>query len=396
MDGLAGKRVLPGPPSDELPHTEAVAGSRNAAPGPARQVDLSSITASAWNAVAPERRTPMQQHLWVSVAAETLSPRRAVRVVLVGSLKAPLALAPLMRSHSPGRMKLLGAEELAEPVEVLYSSKDTLARLAEGLAATRMPLSFGHYLADTPFLVALKRAYRGRGLVIARPLPARACPSIALDPSWIEPESHFTARRRSDFRRMQRTAEKIGRVEIEILTPRADAAAALLDEAIEIEHRSWKSRAGTSLAENEQQARFIRRYGALACDAGILRLCFLRIDGRAIAMQIALETEGRFWLLKIGYDEAFKRCSPGNLLLRETISYAARSGLKSYEFLGKEAEWTTLWTQQARPVVALRTYPFNAAGLFAGLADGIHMARQRIAAAWLERKIKKSQVEADA
>ena len=44
-------------------------------------------------------------------------------------------------------------------------------------------------------------------------------------------------------------------------------------------------------------------------------------------MQVAVETGGRFWLLKVGYDERFARCSPGSLLLLETIRHAATTGV---------------------------------------------------------------------
>ena len=138
-----------------------------------------------------------------------------------------------------------------------------------------------------------------------------------------------------------------------------------------VEANGWKGRSGTALQVDRKLERFFRRYAQLACEAAILRLCFLRIDGKAVAMQLAVETDERFWLFKIGYDETYGRCSPGNLLMRETIRYAAQRGLKSYEFLGKEAPWTELWTQAAHPITALRTYPFNFAGFAALIADGI-------------------------
>jgi hypothetical protein len=344
----------------------------------ARVVDFSSFSLAAWESVAPERRTPMQQYIWVRAAAETLSAGRPVQVVTVGSVDKPQALAPLAVSITGARrLRLLGAEELSESVEVHYCDEEALVAMAKGLAKLGLPLNFGHYLEDTPFLPALRAAYRGRGLVVAKPLPSRGCPYIILGDGWLEPEQNFTARRRSDFRRMQRNAEKLGKVTFDILQPRIEEVGSLFDEAMAIEARGWKGRSGTAIAIDRRLADFYRRYTQLACEAGILRLCFMRVDGKAIAMQLAVETERRFWLFKIGYDEAFAKCSPGNLLLRETISYAARRELKSYEFLGKEAAWTELWTKSAHPIVALRTYTANPAGVSALLVDGMHQLRQR-------------------
>lgn len=347
----------------------------------ARVVDFSSFSPTAWESVAPDRRTPMQQHIWVRAAAETLCGGQPVQVVTVGPVDQPHALAPLAPSISgPRRLRLLGAEELSESVEVHYRDAEALAEMATGLARLGLPLNFGHYLADTPFLPALRGAYRGRGLVVAKPLSMRGSPYITLSDGWLEPEQNFNARRRSDFRRMQRSAEKLGKVTFEILEPRTEDVGLLLDEAMAIEARGWKGRSGTAIAIDRKLADFYSRYAQLASEAGILRLCFLRIDGKAIAMQLAVETEGRFWLFKIGYDEAFAKCSPGNLLLRETISYAARRKLKSYEFLGKEAVWTELWTKSAHSIVALRTYTANPTGVSALLADGAKQLGQRIRA----------------
>ncbi len=51
-----------------------------------------------------------------------------------------------------------------------------------------------------------------------------------------------------------------------------------------------------------------------------LRIAFLRIAGRPVAMQIAVERAQRLWLLKIGYDEEYARCSPGQLLMLEVAA----------------------------------------------------------------------------
>ena len=66
-------------------------------------------------------------------------------------------------------------------------------------------------------------------------------------------------------------------------------------------------------------------------------------------MQLAVECGERFWLLKIGYDEEFARCSPGVLLMLHTVRYAATRGLKSYELLGRVEPWTRVWARSRVP-----------------------------------------------
>ena len=79
-------------------------------------------------------------------------------------------------------------------------------------------------------------------------------------------------------------------------------------------------------------------------------------------MQIATEEAGRWWLLKIGFDPAWADCSPGTLLLSETVRYAARQRLKTYEFLGTVEPWTQIWTQNERRCVSVRVYPQSIRG----------------------------------
>ena len=121
-------------------------------------------------------------------------PTERVLVVTIGPPERPTAIAPLTRSVSgPPRRRLLGAEELGESVEVVYQDAAALELLAASLVQTGLPLSFGHYLVDTPFIETLRRAYGRRGLVISRSLPMRGSPYIKLDASWSEPEQNFTA-----------------------------------------------------------------------------------------------------------------------------------------------------------------------------------------------------------
>jgi CelD/BcsL family acetyltransferase involved in cellulose biosynthesis len=95
----------------------------------------------------------------------------------------------------------------------------------------------------------------------------------------------------------------------------------------------------------------------------------LHIGDATAAMQIAVEHNSTLWLLKIGFDPSFATCSPGNLLLAESIRYSVRRNLKSLEFLGTVESWTKVWTEQERKCVSLRYYPFNVRGAAGFLAD---------------------------
>jgi GNAT superfamily N-acetyltransferase len=165
-----------------------------------------------------------------------------------------------------------------------------------------------------------------------------------------------------------------------MLSPQPAEFDGLFDEAIAVEARSWKRDAGTALAVDPARERFFRAYFRSASEQGQLRIAFMRIDGRAVAMQIALECLGRYWLFKIGFDEEFERGSPGTLLMLHAIGWAAERGLNSYELLGNVEPWIAqLWTREQRDCVRLRSYPFNPRGALAFAADTLVWLRGRVA-----------------
>jgi CelD/BcsL family acetyltransferase involved in cellulose biosynthesis len=327
--------------------------------------DLDQLSA-AWDRLARRSGSPIEQYIWAKACAETFGDRYSLRALVVGPSERPVAIAPLSRRRRPlAPLELVGVHALREPMDFLYANRDAAMALARVLAELRMPLSLKRCPADSSGLAAVANGYRSRGLVFSR--GAGGCPYLPLDERHATPEVGLSARRRSDLRRARRRATRLGRVTCEVLSPAPTEVGPLLEEAFRVEAAGWKGRAGTALLHDPMRQAFFRRYAAAAASKGILLLCFLRIGGRAAAMQIAVQTGGRFWLLKVGYDEEFASCSPGSVLLEETIRDAAAGGLRSYEFLGHAEAWTRPWTSRVRPCVHLEAYPLEARGV-GGLA----------------------------
>jgi CelD/BcsL family acetyltransferase involved in cellulose biosynthesis len=333
--------------------------------------------ATAWDLIGATLDSPIQHHIWARACAETLGTTSQLHVAAVGPTRQPTALAPLIkRGHHFSRLEMIGVKELFEPMDFLYADPASLDLLAEVLARSGASINLGRVPVDSPVISAFQKAFRQRGWIHIS--PANACPYITLNADWTEPERQFNSGRRSDFRRAQRQAGQMGTISYEILSPTLAELEPLLAEAYRVEEAGWKGAAGSALALDPMRGAFYRRYAAIACEQGILRLCFLRIDGQAVAMQFAVECNDRFWLLKIGHDDKFARFSPGTLLMLHTVKYAALRGLASYEFLGSVDSWTQNWTQSLRHCVALRAYPFNGNGLAALTSDAVRYGWKRL------------------
>jgi CelD/BcsL family acetyltransferase involved in cellulose biosynthesis len=315
----------------------------------------------------------MQQYIWSKAAAAAFASDGELRILVLEEQDQMIAVAPLVQRKGSRCLELLAVEELFEPTDLVYSRAQDLRILADALIDLGWPLLLSRIPLDSPFPDALSRAFRGRGVFISR--PNGGWPWIRLDSSWEEPESRLNAGRRSDFHRAQRRAKEFGEVRADILTPSLETLPDLLEEAFKVEAASWKGGIHSALALDPKRGAFYRHYCAAACEKGILRLCFLRVGGQTAAMQIAVESGGSFWLLKIGYDEKFARCSPGNLLLRESLRYAASRGLHSFEFLGTVEPWIRVWTDLERPCVAVRGYPW-------GFRGGAQLVRDVAKSGW--------------
>lgn len=331
-----------------------------------------------WEQLQSCATMPTQGADFTAALGATLLADMPIKLIQAADTNGTDAVLPLCRA--PGRFarwRLPGAQEVFEPGDALCRDAPSAARLAQFLARQPRPIDLHRLPANSPLIPALKGAMKGRGWVSVR--PARPSPYIALDASWGEPESRFSSRRRSDFRRAARRAAEFGAMRCEVRAPLPGEFDALFDEAVAVEARSWKKAAGTAMACDPAKEAFFRCYFRAACERGELRAAFLHIDGRAVAMQLAVEWAGRYWLYKIGYDEAYARCSPGTLLMLHALGDAAKRGLKGFELMGDAEEWIAdLWTREQHECRRIRTYPFSLPGLVAGLGDGFAWARRRL------------------
>lgn len=330
--------------------------------------DLTSLE-TEWPALEAAARLPTQTRAWVTACAESF---REIGGLAIVTSKSRRGLAPLTR-RGPA-LTLLGAQELSEPSDLLATNETALAELAREIIELGRPIRLERVPADSPTVTALAEA--GGGRVIVR--PREGSPWIPLDKRWGEPEAMLSSRRRADLRRGRRRAKKDGPVRTEVSAPEPGEVEDLLRVAWDVESRSWRhARAGT-IAQDPLRGPFFRRWAQLAAEAGSLRIALLYSGDKAIAMQLATVVANGYWILKIGFDAHWRRCSPGMLLMAETIRHCAEAGLESYELMGVPEDWTRTWTENVRECVSIRTYPASITGAHALARDSWTSLRHRL------------------
>lgn len=86
------------------------------------------------------------------------------------------------------------------------------------------------------------------------------------------------------------------------------------EDFLAIEAKGWKGAEGSAISLRREDTAFFRSVAHQAHAAGRLQLLRLTVGGRIVAMKLNVSSAEASYTLKIGYDEAYARFSPGVLL----------------------------------------------------------------------------------
>jgi CelD/BcsL family acetyltransferase involved in cellulose biosynthesis len=308
--------------------------------------ELASL-APDWKRLAARFHTPLLSFDWFHAAALTLCPPGKLAVLVQRRENGEVsAIAPLVLNPKHGffRYELLGTSMLREPSGFLYRDRPSLALLIDFIAHLHRPVCLEGISSDAEEIELLTDA-RGHRPKYSE-VGSFAAPWIPIRLSWEDYAASISSSWRSSLRRSERRAKEFGTVTCEIASPGPDSVDAMVSEVFHVESSGWKSRLGTAMKDHEQLGAFFAAYARSTAAAGTLRIAFLRINGRAAAVQLLVEEASRLWVLKIGYDELFARCSPGILLMHHVLRRSFEQGLEGLELLGTNQQWLNIWPNE--------------------------------------------------
>ena len=179
--------------------------------------------------------------------------------------------------------------------------------------------------------------------------PVTQIPQVEIGDDWDRYLQSLKGDHRRSRLRYARKLDEAGGATLRVETPGPDEVEELLRRGFEVEDRSWKGAAGTSVLRTAGMFDHYLAEARQIAHWGQLELVFLEHRGRPIAFDYGWRSRGTHFTPKLGYDDAFRRFGPGQTLLMHLLERLhADADCKLLDFWGPLADWHNGW--------ATRTY----------------------------------------
>lgn len=138
-----------------------------------------------------------------------------------------------------------------------------------------------------------------------------------------------------------------------------------LDSFMDVEASGWKGAqgSGTAIKLNPNLRCFYRTLTSRLCAYDSVSINSLNADGKCIAAQFCILLDNTAYIVKIGYDESYKRYAPGNLLVDFFIKKSIEDSTIMNINLLTDAEWHMDWKPKSLDKSTLYIYNATPLGL---------------------------------
>jgi len=300
---------------------------------------------------------PFLRHEWVRTWWDSFQGNRELHIIVVRDADRIIGIAPLMRETATvyglpiRRLALLANDHTPRADFVVSGNADEVYRAVWNALRDDIDhwdvVQLTQLLKGSPTSVAMTRFAADEGLPVGT-WESSDSPYLELSGTWDSYWASLSAKFRSNVRNRLSRLTQIGEPALEILSDKT-AIARACDDAWRLEASGWKDQEGTSITSDPAVRTFYTLLAERAADRGWLRLAFLTVGGRRIAVSYSAVHDGRLFLLKTGHDREFHTCSPFKLLTYFAAQEGYARGLREIDFLGDTEPWKQEWTPAARP-----------------------------------------------
>jgi hypothetical protein len=342
-----------------------------------RDIDSLEPFADAWNRLASRapQKIPMLSHAYIITYFEHfLEPDESWFCIM--ALRGEELLGVLPATITPARYAGVERPLLRAPFNMHIASVDFLVSeemdhqvvslLLNGLkkeSAKYFALELRRIPASSPTISAL--AGRVPGSTVIKEFNGRG--------SFIDTMGSFEeyqAGLKHNFRRnLTKARNKISKLPDlkTVFLSGEDADPDEIDTLMKVEAAGWKGRAGTAIISSNTTQAFYSDLARRLAKLGWLEWHILYTDDRPIAMHLAMKIDRTLVINKIGFDEEFSRCAPGNILFEQTVRRAFESDDTDEIDCITDMSWHDNWQVIKKDFYDLWIYPNRPISLICGV-----------------------------
>jgi CelD/BcsL family acetyltransferase involved in cellulose biosynthesis len=332
--------------------------------------------ADAWDrlALAAAWPVPTVSYAWVASYLEhQLAPGETWRCLFAYEHETLLAVLPLIRTH--GRTLGLDFTRLAPPMRDHSRTGDILLGDPQRDDVLRALMEAVDRLEPSRFCLTLGGVPDGSGSLrlLATGVPRSiVVPTrdgigsfVPVRGTYRDFEARLSRNFVKNLKRWRNKLAKLPAVRARFLGREADPDAELA-RFMAIEASGWKGRAGTALGCSAALIRFYSRLVHRLAERDWLEWHFLEADGRPIAGHLAVRMGRSLALWKVGYDESFAACAPGNMLFERCVERAFAKGDTDVINFLTDTPFTQNWRMERYAYHNLWIYPRRALPVLTG------------------------------
>lgn len=356
---------------------------------------------AGWNALTggvPFRSWQWLHTWWDHYGPSAAQDRQALCTLAVYDGPALIGVAPFYLAPLPTggmALRLLGSGEVCSDYLSLLAAPEDRQRVGAAVAgwlaevdAGRTPgpgwlrLELENVLADDPAWNELAAQFERLDFTVARQ-PGNDCWQLPLERTWEAYAATLSKNLRKSVRLADQDLFDTGRARLYTAADRAafERAWALF---VELHQRRWESLGQPGCFASAKYAGFQRAVAERLLEAGILRLQWLELDGRPIAIEYQLQSAGVLYGYQSGIEPEALEDEPGKLSKIATFRAALEEGFTLIDYLRGSEEYKRRWRFEPRSAIDLQVLSRRGA---ARLHNSVWQAGGR-AKSWIKRGLQ--------
>jgi CelD/BcsL family acetyltransferase involved in cellulose biosynthesis len=323
----------------------------------------------AWDALVSEAALdhPFVTHEWIRAWWKSFGGNRTMHIIVVREGDSVVGIAPMFEDterfygfklrklsfiwniHVP-RCDFIVAGRRLDIYRALWDYIAAESRRWDLLLLPQLP-------EGSPTLTWFKELAGASGY-LACSWSSHSSPYVPISGTWEEYFESLEGAHRSNLHSRTASLSSIGKVEIEPHSAESGNLTSALDEGLQMQAAASNGAPTNRIADAGVRT-FYSQLIESASLKNLVRLQFLRAGDRRIAFNLSMQYAGSMYLIKGDHLPEFSAFSPFNILASKNLENCFREGLQRYDFLGKEEEWKSHWSQRVLSHHWMFIYPNN-------------------------------------